>query len=48
MQDGSGVPGMNPPLKKTKWVEGRKRTLIEFVLKGLTGEIEVNGETMIM
>lgn len=43
--NGSGVPGMNPPLKKTKWVLGDKKTLIEVVLKGLDKEIEVNDET---
>lgn len=43
--NGGGVPGMNPPLKKTKWVLGDKKTLIGMVLKGLDKEIEVNGET---
>ena len=43
--NGSGVPGMNPPLKKTNWVLGDKKTLIGIVLKGLDKEIEVNGET---
>ena len=43
--NGGGVPGMNPPLKKTKWVLGDKKTLIGIVLKGLDKEIEVNGET---
>jgi len=43
--NGSGVPGMNPPLKKSKWVQGDKKTLINVVLKGLDEEIEVNDET---
>ncbi len=43
--NGSGVPGMNPPLKKSKWVVGDKKTLINIVLKGLDQEIEINGET---
>lgn len=43
--DGSGVPRMNPPLIKTKWVLGDKNTLINIVLKGLNEEIEVDGET---
>jgi mono/diheme cytochrome c family protein len=43
--NGSGVPGMNPPLKKTKWVLGDKKTLIGIVLKGLDKEIEVNDDT---
>jgi len=42
--NGSGVPGMNPPLKKTKWVLGDKKTLINVVLKGLDEEIDVNDE----
>ncbi len=43
--DGAGVPNLNPPLIKTKYVLGDKKELITIVLKGLTGEIEVNGET---
>jgi mono/diheme cytochrome c family protein len=43
--NGSGVPGMNPPLKKTKWVLGDKKTLIGIILNGLDKEIEVNDET---
>ena len=43
--NGSGVPGMNPPLKKTKWVLGDKKTLINIVLKGMDEEIVVNDET---
>lgn len=43
--NGSGVPGMNPPLTKTKWVLGDKKVLINIVLKGLDEEIEVNDET---
>jgi mono/diheme cytochrome c family protein len=42
--DGAGVPGLNPPLGKTDWVNGDKRRLINVVLKGLETEIEVNGE----
>lgn len=41
--NGSGVPGMNPPLKKTKWVLGDKKTLIKVLLDGLDQELEVNG-----
>jgi len=43
--DAGGVSGMNPPLIKTKWVLGDKTTLVQIVLKGLTGEIEVDGDT---
>src|SRR5438105_6979527 len=44
--DGSGVPNMNPPLVKTKWVLGDKKQLSKIVLKGLPGgEIEINGDS---
>lgn len=42
--NGSGVPGLNPPLKKTKYVLGDKKVLINIVLEGLDEEIEVNDE----
>lgn len=42
--NGSGVPGLNPPLKKTKYVLGDKKMLINIVLEGLDEEIEVNDE----
>ena len=43
--DGSGVPNMNPPLVKTKWVLGDKKALAKIVLKGLQGgEIEIEGD----
>ncbi len=43
--DGSGVPGMFPPLKKSDWMKGDKKKMIQAILKGLSGEIVVNGET---
>lgn len=44
-EDGAGVPRMNPPLSKTKWVTGDKKQLITIVLKGLKGgEIEIDGD----
>lgn len=44
--DGGGVPNMNPPLTKTKWVLGDKKELIKIVLKGLQGgEIEIDGDS---
>ncbi|MGC9354655.1 MAG: c-type cytochrome [Mariniphaga sp.] len=45
MADGSGVPGMHPPLIETEWVNGDKERLIEITLNGLSGKIEVDGET---
>lgn len=44
MADGGGVPNMNPPLIKTKYVLGDKKRLIGIVLNGLQGEVEVNGD----
>ena len=43
-EDGSGVPGMNPPLGKTDWVLGDSTRLINVILKGLKNA-EINGDT---
>lgn len=43
--DGSGVPKLNPPLIQTQWTLGSKTILIEQVLKGSSGKIEIDGET---
>lgn len=43
--DGSGVPGLNPPLTGTDWVLGDKKRLINIVLKGMNEPIEVDGDT---
>ncbi len=45
MANGTGVPGMFPPLAKTDWVTGDKERLIRITIQGLSGEIEVNGTT---
>ena len=42
--DGSGVPGLNPPLTKTDWVNGDKSRLIKLVLSGMNETIVVAGE----
>jgi mono/diheme cytochrome c family protein len=42
--DGSGVPKLNPPLIKTKWVLGDKKKLIGYILKGLNEPIVINDE----
>ena len=42
--DGSGVPRLNPPLSKVKYVTGDKKELITIILNGLDKEIEINGE----
>lgn len=42
---GGGVPSLNPTLKKTKWVTGPKTDLIQWVLKGGKGHVEIDGES---
>lgn len=42
--DGSGIPGMYPPLQETDWVEGDAGRLIRLVINGLAGPIVVKGE----
>ena len=44
-KNGRGVPRLNPPLVKTKYVLGNKSQLVQIVLKGLNQPIEVEGET---
>jgi len=44
-QDGRGAPGRFPPLAASEWVLGDKEPLINIVLYGMSGTIEVNGET---
>ncbi len=43
--NGTGNPGMFPPLDKTKKVLGDKDELIGIILHGLSGKLEVKGET---
>lgn len=43
-KDGGGVPRLNPPLIKTKYVLGDKTKLIQIVLKGLDETIEIDGD----
>ncbi len=45
MVDGSGVPALNPPLQRTPFVLGDKKRLINIVLKGFNGPVEINDET---
>ncbi|NML23379.1 cytochrome c [Pseudoflavitalea sp. G-6-1-2] len=42
--DGGGVPRLNPPLQKTEFVLGDKTRLINIVLKGMSEEVEIDGE----
>lgn len=43
--NGRGITGVFPPLTGADWVTGDKGRLIRIVLHGLTGEIDVQGET---
>jgi mono/diheme cytochrome c family protein len=43
--DGSGVQDMNPPLTRTKWTLGSKTVMIQQVLKGSSGKVEIDGDT---
>ena len=40
---GKGLPGLFPPLDGSEWVRGDERTLINILLHGISGEIEVLG-----
>jgi len=42
--NGSGVPGMNPPLVKTSYVTGDKKKLIKWVLQGSVEHVNIDGE----
>jgi mono/diheme cytochrome c family protein len=43
--DASGVPGMNPPLRKSPYVQGTPGKLIGIILQGLNDGVEIEGET---
>jgi len=42
--NGSGVPGMHPPLGMGSWVGKDPKDLINILMEGLSGKIEVNDE----
>jgi mono/diheme cytochrome c family protein len=42
---GEGVPGVFPPLAGSEWVTGDEGKLARIILHGVTGPIEVAGET---
>jgi mono/diheme cytochrome c family protein len=43
--DAGGVPGMNPPLRKSPYVQGAPTRLIGIILKGLNDGVEIDGDT---
>ncbi len=44
MRNGSGVPGMHPPIIESDFVNGDAEQLIKIVLQGLSGKMEIKGE----
>ncbi|MBP9889369.1 MAG: c-type cytochrome, partial [Leptospiraceae bacterium] len=44
MKEGQGVPNVFPPLAKSDYLNANKERAIGILLKGLTGEITVNGQ----
>jgi mono/diheme cytochrome c family protein len=42
--DGSGVPNMHPPLGPGSWIEKAPEELTAIMMKGLSGQIEVDGQ----
>jgi mono/diheme cytochrome c family protein len=44
MENGEGVPSLYPPLIQTEYVLGDKKRLIETVINGIEGPVEVKGE----
>jgi len=42
--DGSGVPGLNPPLRNSPYVNGEPAKLIGIVINGLSDGVQINDE----
>ncbi|MBI1780377.1 MAG: cytochrome c [Sphingobacteriales bacterium] len=42
MEDGKGMPDVNPPLAKADYLRKPPKTLINIILKGQSGEVVVN------
>ncbi len=45
-RNGQGDSQRFPPLAGSEWVTGDKKKLIDVLLKGLDGQIEVKGQTL--
>src|SRR5678815_5489693 len=45
MEKGEGLEGVYPPLAKSDYLMADKKRSIVQVMKGITGEIKVNGKT---
>jgi mono/diheme cytochrome c family protein len=44
MEDGKGIPGVNPPVAKADYMKKPADTLINVILKGQMGEVMVNSK----
>lgn len=44
MEDGNGMPEINPPVAKSDYIKKPAKTLIGVILKGQSGEVVVNGK----
>ncbi len=44
MENGKGIPGVNPPVAKADYLKKSSKTLINVILKGQSGEVVVNGK----
>jgi nitrite reductase (NO-forming) len=44
MEDGKGLPGLNPPLAQADYLKKSSATLVNVILKGQSGEVVVNGK----
>lgn len=44
MENGEGVPSLYPPLTQTEYILGEKKRLIDVVIHGIEGTVEVKGE----
>lgn len=44
-EDGQGVSDVFPPVTNTKWITASKTTPIRILLHGLSGPVDVNGQT---
>lgn len=42
---GTGVPGVFPPLAESEWVTGSETRLVQILLHGIAGPLEVRGVT---
>ncbi len=44
MEDGKGMPEINPPVAKADYIKKPAKNLIGIILKGQTGNVVVNGK----